>query len=221
MHNGGGKKYQQHKQQSNSRKVLMRCASMFKGGKYQAEQLAGFSCDQLPGESDAIYRKRKAAEAQVYARSKNQCMFEAIAVKGSPLSDHPGMWTLQTYVCGGKEKYYIPHASSCKASDLKCSKAYAMLKLDKVIAANPSIGGKAAAELLMGANTPITAATIGGKSLVYSAMLSLKERDLQFYDYQWSQLELYLRELKQKNPDMHVVLEKSPDNRFERYVLWY
>ena len=221
VHKGGGKKYQQHKQQSNSRRVVMRCTSGFVRGVYQADQLAGFSCNQLPFESDALYRKRKAAAAKVYARSKNNCMFEAIAMKGSARSERPGMWMLQTYAVDGKLGRYIPHSAGCKACDLKCSKAYAMLQLEKVIAANPNMGGKAAAELLVGENTSITAATIGSKSTLYAAMQSLKDRDLQYYDYQWGQVELYLRELKQKNPDMHVALEKSQDNRFERYVLWY
>ena len=54
------------------------------------------------------------------------------------------------------------------------------------------------------------------KASMYRAMNKIKWEGEAFYEENWARLEVYLRDLRKLNNNVHVVLEKDEDNHFER-----
>ena len=81
--------------------------------------------------------------------------------------------------------------------------------------------GKQVQSAVTGTGSSITVANLPSKSALYQQQLIIKHEDIQWYTLNWARLETYLLDLKERNPELTVRLEKDEDNRFWRMFIGY
>ena len=92
--------------------------------------------------------------------------------------------------------------------------------LDEAVRANPNISGKAMLSQVKARLNSVSVGDFVSTRTLYRARRFVNTSDDNtYYTSYWARLEEYLGELRAKNSDCRVVLEKDQDNRFQRYFV--
>ena len=211
---GSGKQHRQDPNRKNKHRITCVCATAMEGGHWLPMKSDMLICMRRSDEGQQQFRRRKVAEATTLWKEQGKCPFQAVLRHSSST----GMWTWQEYSVDGNMCTFIPHARSCAAPLLKASGAFMEKMMGSIVRADPLLSGNAIQALMTSSGSSLNSANLSSKSVLYKAKKQVADEELRQYDYRMSALEPYLREFKSKNPDSHVVLEKTSDNSFKRCV---
>lgn len=210
-------------------------------------ELEGFLCEKREGESRMLHAMRKKKEKEAYAITKGYCGFKAILnctsgrsmekarlleelsadvspVDGNEadlftqsLDEKDFVWRFHDFANGLN---YCPHSTSCTCVAVLTGNVLQTLMKPK-ISANKHMSGKQVKAAIFGSGSNITLANCPSKSSLYRQHKVIKNEDLQWYTENWARLEYYLQNLNALNVDLHVVLCKDTENRFQRMFIGY
>ncbi len=210
-------------------RVTLRCPSSMKPvkgarAKWRALDLGDFACPQKEGEGYIAHRNRRMVELEEFAESQGHCGFKAVLVRGGSCDgggagggggscgDSEPTWYFKIMDSGLNFKM---HSDDCIVVG-KATGRVARCLVKASAKADPSLSCASAIINITGDDSQMSIAMMPSKASMYRAMNKIKWEGEAFYEENWARLEVYLRDLRKLNNNVHVVLEKDEDNHFER-----